>query len=93
MVATTFGVRRTPISGEITTGQLVPSCLLCGDRPIVLNEPEFGFPPIAWPMLSAMPADQRETVSDGAPLRLNQQTSGTPLAVRLTTPIGAEPVQ
>lgn len=93
VVATTLSVRKTPISGAITTGQLAPSCLLCGDRPITVDEPGFGFAPIEWPMLSALPADQLPTVLDSARPRSNQQASGTPLAAPLTMAIGIEPVQ
>jgi hypothetical protein len=65
VVATTLSVRKTPISGETTTGQLVPSCLLCGDRPVSVDEPGFGFAPIAWPLLSALPADPGLTLLNG----------------------------
>ena len=61
VIGTTLAIRKTAISGEIATGQLMPSCLLCGDRPLIDDESGFGFAPIAWPMLSVVPADQAIT--------------------------------
>src|SRR5690349_671972 len=93
VVATTLSVRKAPISGEIATAQLVASCLLCGDRPVIVDEPGFGFAPIEWPMLSAIPACQKATVSGRALPWHHQQTSGTPVAAPLTLAVGIEPVQ
>jgi hypothetical protein len=94
VVATTLAIRKTVISGEIMTGQLVPSCLLCGDRPISVDEPGFGFFPIEWPMLSVLPANQRTSVPDNALLRAKEQeVSSAPLAAPLATAVYIKPVQ
>ena len=89
VIATTLGIRKTAIAGETVTGQLVPSCLLCGDRPISVDEPGFGFFPIQWPMLSLMPVDQRNIVSDTALLQpdgqgLSSALIASPIAMALS---------